>query len=57
MIMYIKDVEVIYDCHRTTAWRKIKRIKEYFAKPKNEEITIYDFSAFTRIPLEQVISI
>ena len=55
MIMSIKDVEVIYDCHRTTAWRKMQMIKEHFAKPENGEITIYDFSAFTGIPLEQVI--
>ena len=56
MIMSIKDVEVIYGCHRTTAWRKLDRIKEHFNKPENGEVTIYDFSAFTGIPLDIVIN-
>ena len=55
IIISIKDVEIIYDCHRTTAWRKIEKIKEHFAKPRNGDITIFDFSAFTGIPLENVI--
>ena len=56
MIMSIKDVELIYECHRSTAWRKLDRIKEHFKKPETGEVTIYDFSAFTGIPLEIVIS-
>ena len=54
IIISIKDVVVMYDCHRITAWRKLTKIKEFFQKPENGDVTIYDFSTFTGIPLEIV---
>ena len=53
IIISIKDVVVMYDCHRITAWRKLEKIKEYYEKPDGD-VTIYDFSTFTGIPLEIV---
>jgi hypothetical protein len=35
IIMTIKDLVVMYDCNRITAWRKLTQIKEYFKKPEN----------------------
>ena len=54
IIISIKDVVVMYDCHRITAWRKLTKIKEYYEKPENGDVTIYEFSTFTGIPLEIV---
>ena len=51
IIMTAKDVEVLYGCHRTTAGRKLENIRERFNKPEDGDVTIYDFSAFTGIPL------
>ena len=53
--MSAKDVGVLYNCNRTTAYRKLDKMKKHFNKPENGEITIYDFSAFTGIPLELLI--
>ena len=55
MIMSLKDMVHIYGCSKSTAWRKLFKIKEHFNKPENGEVTIHDFSVFAGIPLEQVI--
>jgi hypothetical protein len=36
--MTAKDVEAIYDVHRSTASRKLAKIKEYFNKPVTGDV-------------------
>ena len=53
IIIVTKDVVVMYACHRTTAGRKLDKIREHLNKPEGE-VTMYEFSEFTGIPLEIV---
>lgn len=54
IIITTKDVEVIYDCHRTTARRKLNKIREKCNKPEDGDVTIYDFCVYTGIPLQVI---
>ena len=53
IVMVTKDVEVIYACHRTTAGRRLNKIRVHYNKPEGD-VTMFDFSEFTGIPLDIV---
>ena len=55
LVIKSKDVKSIYSCHRTTANRKLNRIRMKLNKTEKSDVTIYEFSSCTGIELERVI--
>jgi len=47
MIMYPKDIEVLYDIVEESSWQLINRIRNYQQLPKGAPVLIYDFCEYT----------
>jgi len=43
------DIQILFDCSLTTAYRKINLIRASLAKKKEQEITIKEFCEFVGI--------
>jgi hypothetical protein len=49
MIMYPKDIEVLYDIVEESSWQLINRIRNYQQLPKGAPVLIYDLCEYTLI--------
>jgi hypothetical protein len=47
MIMYPKDMQIIYDVTEESSWLLINRIRNYQRLPKGAPVLIYDFCEYT----------
>ncbi|WP_309612611.1 hypothetical protein [Flavobacterium sp.] len=54
--MKTKDVSNITGYSNRHARNILNDIKVFYKKEKHQPVTIYDFSSFMNIPLEQIIS-
>ena len=56
IFLTIKDVQLIENCSKTTAWKRIQTLKDIFDKKSHQKVTIDEYCNYEGITKEQFLN-